>query len=163
MNESPEAPSAELQLQLEIGYDLADVTRLMRAAFDQRMRAVGLTGAAWRVISSLNRFDGQTQASLAHRLEISRVAEGESVDRLEKSGHVERKADPADRRVWRLHLTDLSKDLLPMMYETAAELHADCFRDLTLDDLARLKSTLEQLRERLLDIKIETLDEEAGR
>lgn len=163
MSETPEPLSAEQQQLLEIGYDLADVTRLIRAAFDQRMRAVGLTGAAWRVISSLNRVDGQTQASLAQRLEISRVAVGESVDRLEKSGHVERKADPADRRVWRLHLTPLSKELLPMMFATSAELHADCFRDLTPEDLAHLKVTLGRLKARILDIKIESLEEEAAR
>lgn len=163
MSESPRASSAELQPLREIGYELADITRLMRAAFDQRMRAMGLTSAAWRVITSLAREDGQTQASLAQRLEISRVAVGESVDRLEKSGHVARKADPADRRVWRVHLTPLSRDLLPIMFETAAELHADCFRDLTADDLAHLKTTLGRLRERLQEIKIETLDEEAGR
>jgi DNA-binding MarR family transcriptional regulator len=163
MNEPGETSGTEVQPPIEIGYGLSDVTRLLRAATDQRMRAIGLTGASWRVITSLSRIDGQTQASLAERLEISRVAVGESVDRLEKSGHVERKADPADRRVWRVHLTALSRNLLPLMFETAAEVQSACFRDLTQEDLEHLKATLGRLRERLLEMKIETPHEETER
>lgn len=135
----------------------------MRAAFDQRMRATGLTGSTWRVIASLSRQDGQTQASLAERLEISRVAIGEMVDRLERSGHVLRCADPADRRKWRVQLTPLSKDLLPLMFAAADELQADWFRDLSDVDLAQFDSTLGRLRERLVNMTIETQDEEAAR
>ena len=156
-------PSAAQYPRNEIGYGLAEVTRLLRAAFDQRMRGVGLTGASWRIITSLAREDGQTQAALAERLEISRVALGEAIDRLEKTGHVARRADPADRRVWRVNLTPLSRQLLPQMFGAADELQAACYRDLSEDDLAHLAHTLGRLRERLLEMKIETPDEETGR
>lgn len=158
----PDVANGAPQMRSQIGYGLAEVTRLMRAAFDERMRGMGLTGASWRVITALSREDGQTQAFLADRLEISRGALGEAIDRLEKSGHVTRRADPADRRVWRVHLTALSRSLLPQMFEVAAELQADWFRDLSPDDLAHLDATLGRLRERLLDMKIETPDEETG-
>lgn len=149
--------------QLEIGYSLAEVTRLMRAAFDQRMRETGLTGSTWRVITALSRQDGQTQASLAERLEISRVAIGETVDRLERSGHVLRCADPSDRRKWRVQLTTLSKDLLPLMFAKAEEMQADWFRDLSDAELASFNSILVRLRNRLVDMTIEPHDEETAR
>jgi DNA-binding MarR family transcriptional regulator len=162
MNKPADAPPGAAAPRSEIGFSLAEVTRLLRAAFDQRMRVMGLTGSSWRVITSLSRENGQTQASLAERLEISRVALGEAVDRLEKTGHVLRCADPADRRVWRVHLTPLSRDLLPLMFATADELQADCFRDLSEADLAHLQAILARLRGRLLEMRIEPPDEEAG-
>ena len=91
------------------------------------------------------------------------MALGEAVDRLERTGHVTRRADPADRRVWRVHLTPLSRDLLPKMFATADDLQAACFRDLSEEDLAHLETTLKRLRERLLEMKVEAPDEESGR
>ena len=155
------AAEAATETQFEIGFGLAEVVRLMRRAFDQRMRTLGLTGSSWRIVAYLSREDGQTQAALADRLEISRVALGEAVDRLEKTGHVERRADLMDRRKWRVHLTQRSHDLLPLMFATSDELRAECFRDLHDDDIEQLRSILERLRGRLHDMKIDPPDQEA--
>ena len=54
-------PRPPLASQFDAGFQLAEVTRLMRAAFDQRMRAIGLTSATWRVLVYLGRSDGRTQ------------------------------------------------------------------------------------------------------
>ena len=160
----PQAATREgADARIEIGYGLADVTHLLRMAFDQRMRKMGLTTATWRVIAWLSRQDGQTQAALAQRLEISRVALGETIDRLEKSGHVERRADPADRRKWRVYLTPLSHGLLPRMFETSAELQDTYFQDFSEVELQQLQSSLARLRARLVGMKIETPDEESGK
>ena len=85
------------------------------------------------------------------------------IDRLEKSGHVERRADLTDRRKWRVHLTPLSRDLLPRMFETSAELQEACFQDLSEVELTQLQSSLTRLRARLVGMKIETPDEESGK
>ncbi|MES3029629.1 MAG: MarR family transcriptional regulator [Pseudomonadota bacterium] len=126
------------------------------------MRNVGLTGSTRRIITYLSREDGQTQASLAKRLDITRVALGEAVDRLEKSGHVKRRPDAADRRKWRVHLTRKSRDLLPEMFAAADQLQAECFRDFSDAELLGLQATLGRLRERLTDITIESPDDEAA-
>ncbi len=145
--------------EFHLGLSLAEVTRLLRLAFDQRVRRLELTGATWRVIAYLSNEDGQTQASLARRLEMSPVALGEAVDRLEKSGHVERRADPNDRRKWRVHLTEKSRNLLPSLFAIAHELRGEYFRDLSRAEIAQLQAVLQRLRERLLEMKIETGDE----
>jgi MarR family transcriptional regulator, transcriptional regulator for hemolysin len=148
--------------RLGTGFALADVTRLLRVAFDQRMRTLGLTGSTWRVIAYLAREDGLTQAALAERLEISRVALGETVDRLEKSGHVQRRADPADRRKWQVHLTALSQEILPVMFKISDELQARCFADLSDNEIRQLEDALMRMRSRLLEMNIETPEDEAG-
>ena len=84
---------------------MSDVARLMRTVFDRRVRGFGLTRAQWLVLTRLYRRPGASQTELADMLEVDRASAGRMVDRMEKGGWVERRADAGDRRVNRLHLT----------------------------------------------------------
>ena len=87
-----------------IGFLLHDTARSIRHAFDQKARVLGVTRAQWRTLLFLARCDGATQTELADALDVERISAGRMVDRLVDAGLVERRADPADRRIWRLHL-----------------------------------------------------------
>ena len=89
-----------------IGFLISDVARLMRTAFDRRVRKLGLTRSQWLVINRLHRRPGATQSELAEMLEVEKPTAGRMVDRMEAKGWVERRADGADRRVNRLYLTN---------------------------------------------------------
>src|SRR3712207_4616327 len=84
---------------------LHDVARMVRTLADRRARAHGMTRAQWMILVRLRRHDGLTQKALAEILEVEPITVGRLVDRLAARGLVARRADPADRRVWRLHLT----------------------------------------------------------
>jgi len=94
------------------------ITRLLRKRFDERARTVPLsngetlTRAQWRMLGAIHFQEGATQREVAERLEIGPVAAGQTIDRLEESKLVERRADPADRRVRRLYVTD---EALPVL------------------------------------------------
>src|SRR6478752_9066573 len=88
-----------------IGFLISDVARLMRTVFDRRVRKIGLTRAQWLVLTRLYRRPGASQTELADMLEIDRASAGRMIDRMQKNGWVERRADNGDRRVNRLHLT----------------------------------------------------------
>ena len=89
-----------------IGYVLSDVARLIRTVFDRRVRDIGLTRAQWLVLTRLYRRPGASQTELADMLEIDRASAGRMIDRMQKNGWVERRADDGDRRINRLYLTD---------------------------------------------------------
>ena len=88
-----------------IGYVLSDVARLIRTVFDRRVRDIGLTRAQWLVLTRLYRRPGASQTELADMLEIDRASAGRMIDRMQKNGWVERRADSDDRRINRLFLT----------------------------------------------------------
>ena len=88
-----------------IGYVLSDVARLIRTVFDRRVRDIGLTRAQWLVLTRLYRRPGASQTELADMLEIDRASAGRMIDRMQKNGWVERRADSEDRRINRLFLT----------------------------------------------------------
>jgi MarR family transcriptional regulator for hemolysin len=114
-----------------IGFLISDVARLMRTAFDRRVRGLGLTRSQWLVINRLHRKSGATQSELAEMLEVEKATAGRMVDRMEKKGWVVRRPDAADRRVNRLHLT-AEADLLQVQLAQIA--------DRTVDDALALLS-----------------------
>jgi DNA-binding MarR family transcriptional regulator len=88
-----------------IGYSITDVGRLLRTVFERRVRAFGLTRAQWLVIARVHRRPGLSQSEAADLLEIEKAPAGRLIDRMEAKGWLERRSDPKDRRIKRLHLT----------------------------------------------------------
>src|SRR5215469_2461661 len=84
---------------------LSLVARLIRTRADARARTYGMTRAQWMILVHLERQPGMSQNELAAHIEVEPITIGRLVDRLEARGFLERRADAADRRVWRLHLT----------------------------------------------------------
>jgi MarR family transcriptional regulator for hemolysin len=80
-----------------------DVARIMRTNFDQRARARGMTRAQWLILARVGRRPGVSQSELAAICEVEPITVARLVDRLEKRGLLERRPDPNDRRIWRLH------------------------------------------------------------
>lgn len=94
---------------------LHDVARLMRTRFDQRARLYGMTRAQWIILARLDRQPGISQNEMAAVCEVEPITVGRLVDRLEARGMVERRADPSDRRIRRLHLLPAARPLLDEM------------------------------------------------
>ena len=95
-----------------IGYLLGDSSRLLRRAFDDGVRAVGVTGPQARLLLYMARTEGENQGYYAERLEVEPITLCRMVDRMEEAGLVERRRDPADRRAWRVHLTAKSRAMI---------------------------------------------------
>lgn len=89
-----------------IGVLISRVARQMRVRFDQRAKDLNLTRAQWRTIACVRHKPGATQRQLAELLEVGEATAGRSLDRLVEAGWVERRADPGDRRSYRVFPTE---------------------------------------------------------
>jgi len=132
-----------------IGTLLAQVSRLLRRSFDERARGIGVTRPQWQVLSLLKIHAGSNQGSLAELLEVEPITLGRMIDRLQEAELVERRADPTDRRAWRIFLTDKGEGLLdklrPFGLDTltqALEGVSEAERDQFMATLARVRSNL---------------------
>jgi len=140
-------------LSRNFGFLLNDVARLLRTAYDRRIKTLGLTRAQWWVLTHLFRGNGVSQTELAETLEIEKPTLGRLLDRLEKKGWVRREHDARDRRVWRVHLTDEVEPALRTMRAIAAELRRDALagtsppeRERFVDMLLAIKSNLQRMQ-----------------
>lgn len=125
---------------------LHDVARLCRVRVDQVARTHGMTRAQWVTLAKLERQPGLSQNDLAGLLEVEPITVARTVDRLEAQGYVERRPDPNDRRVWRLHLTPAAKPLLEEITRYRAEFQREIAAGIDSE-------TLEIIREGLLQMK----------
>lgn len=101
---------------------MAQVARLLRRAFDEKARTIGVTRPQWQVLTLLTVHEGINQGGLAEMLEVEPITLGRMIDRLQEAEMVQRRPDPADRRAWRLYLTDKARELLEQLRPMADEM-----------------------------------------
>jgi DNA-binding MarR family transcriptional regulator len=136
---------------------LHDVARLLRVDADKRARQHGMTRAQWAILIWLERQPGISQKELSEILEVEPISVARLIDRLEARGMVERRPDPRDRRIWRLHLLPAGRGQLQEI-------------DLQRADITRIvtagidKESLEIMTEALIRMKATlTQDSHASR
>lgn len=143
--------------QRDLLFLLHDVARLLRVDADKRARAHDMTRAQWGILIWLERQPGISQKELAELLEVEPITVARLIDRLEARGMVERRPDPKDRRIWRLHLRP---DAYPMLDEIAVQ-RAE-IRAMLTQGIDRV--TLDSMTEVLLRMKAALVHEaHAGR
>lgn len=72
----------------------------------------GATATSVGLLGALAEDPGLSHREMARRLWLTPATLTPVVDALEQAGHVERRRDPDDRRVVRLHLTDAGREWL---------------------------------------------------
>ncbi len=143
--------STTFDLDRNIGLILSDLARLMRVAFDRRIKGLDLTRTQWFLLAHLYRVDGLTQTELADILELEKATVGKTIDRLEESGWVFRKSDPADRRVNRICLTDKFMPYIDELQENSNDLISEAFCHLSEREFDQLVDNLSLARANLLE------------
>jgi MarR family transcriptional regulator for hemolysin len=106
-----------------LGFLLHDAARLIRRAFERKADRHGLSAAQWRLLVRVFKEEGISQARLADLLEVEPISVSRLVDRMEEAGWIERRSDPADRRVRTIHLTEQSRPIFGEMRELAGDVY----------------------------------------
>ena len=135
------------------GFLLSDVARLMRTAYDRRVRKLGLTRSQWWVLNQLFRNPGVNQSELAEILEVEKPTLGRLLDRMEAKGWVRREQDEKDRRAWRVHLTEAVEPAMREMRKIAADLRRDALSGLSAAEREQLVDTLLAIKANLGKMK----------
>lgn len=132
-----------------IGSILADTSRLIRRAFDEGARSIGVTRPQWQVLSVLRRHEGSNQGKLADLMDIEPITLCRMVDRMQEAELVERRRDPSDRRAWRLFLTDKAKVLLDDLVPIGEEVMHTALSGMSDKEQALLHELLDKVRQNL--------------
>ncbi|QJQ33004.1 MarR family transcriptional regulator [Sphingomonas lacunae] len=141
-----------------ITFLMADASRLFRRAFDAEARSIGITGQQWRVLAALARHPGIKQGQAADLMEVEPITLSRMIDRLQESGMVERRADPADRRAWCLYLTDQAIPLVEDMRAIANRLLEVALEGFTTTELASFADFVDRFRNNVASRQIDNDD-----
>ncbi len=128
---------------------LHDVARLLRVEADKRARLHGMTRAQWAILVWLERQPGISQKELAEIMDVEPMTVARLIDRLEGRALVERRPDPKDRRIWRLHLRPGAGPVLRKMDRERTEITHTLTDGIEDDALAATTEVLVRMKENL--------------
>jgi len=109
------------------------------------LRENGVAIGQWAVLMFLWSEDGLSQADLARVVAIEPPTMVRTVDRMARDGLVERRPDPKDRRIRRIHLTDRGRALRDELVPKAAGVNQRTFARLTAEERRTLASLLKKI------------------
>ena len=135
--------------QRDLLFLLHDVARLVRVDADKRARSHGMTRAQWGILIWLERQPGISQKELSELLEVEPISVARLIDRLESRGMVERRPDPRDRRIWRLHLRPEALEVLGEINRQRGEMARTLTAGIPPADIESMTETLLRMKSTL--------------
>jgi MarR family transcriptional regulator for hemolysin len=130
-----------------LGFLISDLHRLITAAMDKELSALGLTRSQLRVVLYLAREEGLSQVQIADDLGMGKVTVGGLLDRLEAKGLVERRPHPTDRRAFRVFLTTKTARLNKPILRSGSYVTERMMANIKPKDQERLVDLLLQVKE----------------
>jgi DNA-binding MarR family transcriptional regulator len=130
-------------------YLVKQVEQAIRAHLDELLRPLGLTTLQYTALSVLERRDGLTSAQLARRSFVRPQTMHEMITSLDQRGFLERRRDPANRRVLLISLTPRGRKMLETYDEQVGLLEERMLADLTARQRQTLRDALDSCRRAL--------------
>ena len=130
-----------------LGLAVARTARALSRALDDALVAAGGSTPTWQVLLALKSADHRTQGELADAIGIRQPTLTHHLDTLTRGGFVTREAEPGNRRVQRVTLTEGGEQLFLRLRRTAASFDGRLRAGLGEDDVAVLRRLLAQLEE----------------
>jgi MarR family transcriptional regulator for hemolysin len=138
---------------LQVGFLLSDTARILRRIIDKRARAIGMSRAQWAVLSRISRSEGLRQVDLAAEMDMEPISVARIIDKLQAAGLVERRADPDDRRAYRLHLLPAAAPVLEQVRAIGNGVLEPVLAHFKPSELDALVAVLEGIRTNLLSLE----------
>lgn len=145
------AGKAKASPDQDFGWLHRDVYRLFQRAWDRHLQAsgTGITVPQSRVLAALRQHDGLTQTEIADLVMMEKAPLGRTIDRMEEVGLVERRPDPADRRVRRVYLTDAIERLYDPLWGAAFAMFDVALEGFTPEEYQAFLAMLRRIKDNL--------------
>ncbi len=132
-----------------LGFLVADVSRLLRTAFQRRLGSDGLTFLQARALVYISRHEGVRQNQLAELLEIQPITLVHIIDQLEARKLVKRTTDNRDRRAKLLFLSSAAQPVLDSIEEVVESIRYDAMTGLDNQQASLAVAALRRIRANL--------------
>lgn len=134
---------------LRVESTLMATARLVREAFDARLKPLDLNLTQASLLAYVAEFGATTQTRLAEQMGTGRASMGSVVDGLERRGLVERHPDPDDRRVWRVDITPEGRELAALVVSVDEVLRSELRHGIGREERQALSWVLTRLQQNL--------------
>ena len=129
---------------------LANICHLHYTRVRQLFEAIGLYRGQPLVLLALWEQEGFPQTELAERLKIAPATVTKMLQRMEKTGFIQRKPDAADQRISRVYLTKAGRAIQGDVEAVWKTMEAETLANFTSEERVLLRRFLLQMRDNLL-------------
>jgi len=133
-----------------LGWLLVDTARILRTVIGRRLNQFGLTRTQWHALCKLCADNPRPQMMLANRIGVRSATVTKLIDRLELAGWVKRCADPLDRRIKLITMTEKSKSIMAEINLTVHDILNKVTADLSSEDIQVISDDLSLIKSRLI-------------
>ncbi len=147
---------AESNQEVPIAPLFMQICALNRGRMHALWHRIGLHRGQPFMLRMLWAEEGLTQAELARRLHRTPATITNMLQRLQKTGFVERRADPQDQRISRVYLTKAGREIQARVEQVWQENEARTLDGFSDREIATLRDYLERIRENLLQERQDT-------
>ena len=130
-----------------IGLQLANTSKAVSRAFNDRLADAGGSVPMWLILSSLKANERRTQLELARAVGIEGPTLTRHLDGLEENGIVRRARDGGDRRAVRVELTDEGERLFQTLRQAVIAFNRALTNGIDEPELEQLRTSLARLEQ----------------
>jgi DNA-binding MarR family transcriptional regulator len=141
MHQGPKLGSVDLLL--------GEISRMHHGRVRALLESLGLYRGQPRVLFALWEREGQTHSELAQRTHVSAATISKMVQRMEKAGFLERRADERDQRVSRVYLTETGRAVQDRVSAASQQLEEEALAGFSDEECALIRQFLGQIRDNL--------------
>jgi len=135
--------------QKKVTWAIGRLCHLQHNRVHDLMDDLGLYRGQGRALDVLWRQDGCTHGDLARALGVQPATVSKMIQRMERAGFVERRADPDDQRVSRVFLTEAGRQVKQQVDARFDQLEREAIEGLSAQDVLALHRLLTRLRDNL--------------
>ena len=128
-----------------IGLQLTRAARSVGRAFDDALAAAGGSLPTWLVLLTMKSHQAGSQRELAEAVGVREATLTHHLNALETAGLITRRRDPANRRIHVVELTSEGDEMFSRLRAVASTFDQRLRRDLSDEDIARLRDLLGRL------------------
>jgi DNA-binding MarR family transcriptional regulator len=128
-----------------VGYLFHLASKMKRNRGSKMMSQAGLYRGQPFILSCLWETEGLTHTELANKLGIQPATISVALQRMEKSGLIERQPDPDDQRVSRVYLTKAGREIRPVVEQIWQDLETTTFSGFSPQELEQFCSMLQHI------------------
>ena len=141
-----DSKNQSLRFNGSIWCNLDVALRNLDQVYGQVVEPLGLTVIEWYILRALYEQDGQHASELARAVGRAATSFTPILDKLQNKGMIERRADPADRRAVRIHLTASANGTREKVLASADEIDTRIRKTVSAGDFKGFQGVLSILQ-----------------
>ena len=127
------------------------ISRCSQVHFDRELAPLKIGAGQIRILRALDQGDGVSQERICHIFRLDKATVAKSIRPLIREGYVRREKNPADKRAYRIFLTEKGRDAMPQLKATVQNWADILTAGFTADEEAAVKVLLSRMAQNARD------------